>query len=293
MNRVLVTAALTGAATTRSHCPHLPYTPVEIAEEARRAAEAGASIVHVHARENDGRPSFRPELFVEIEREIRARTNVLLNWSTGAIGLTIEQRTAHLAVAPPDMAALNMGSMNYAIYSPRTKTFPFEAVFHNSFPEIVACLRVLETHRVRAELECFDIGHIGNAEPLRDMGLLRDPLQFSLILGVLGGIPASSRNLLAMVENLPSGSIWQVIGIGRDQWRLVSAALSMGGNVRVGLEDNFYLSNGEMARSNAELVAQAVRMARDAGLEPADPGQARRILDLATAGGPNIESSEP
>lgn len=293
MNRVIVTAALTGAATTRKHCPHLPYTPVEIAEEARRAAEAGASIVHVHAREDDGRPSFRPELFAAIAREIRARSDVLLNWSTGAIGLSIEERTAHVPVAPPDMAALNMGSMNYAIYSPRTKSFPFEAVFHNSFPEIVACLEVLDAQAVRPELECFDIGHVGNTEPLRDMGLLRPPLQFSLILGVLGGIPASTRNLVAMVENLPPDSRWQVIGIGREQWRLVAAALSMGGNVRVGLEDNFYHPSGEMARSNGDLVAQAVRMARDVGLEPADPGEARRMLALEAATRPAADRMMP
>ena len=266
---VVVTAALTGAATTRQHCPAIPYTPVEIAEEACRAAEAGAAIVHIHGREDDGRPSFRPEVFVEIRDRIRERSDVLLNWSTGAIGLSIEERTAPVRGCPPEMAALNMGSMNYAIYSSRTKSFPFEAVFQNSFPDIIACLEVLAGHGVQPEMECFDLGHIGNAAPLIDLGLLREPLQFSLILGVLGGIPARIENLVSMAGAVPDGAHWQVIGIGEAQWPLVGAALAMGGHVRVGLEDNFYLSDGAMANSNADLVEKAVRMARDVGREPA------------------------
>ncbi|MBI4618270.1 MAG: 3-keto-5-aminohexanoate cleavage protein [Planctomycetes bacterium] len=278
--KIVVTAALTGVAANRKQCPHLPYTPAEIAAEAKRAHDAGAAIVHIHGREDDGRPSFRPELFAEIRDRIRADGPVLLNFSTGAIGLSMDERTAHIRRAPPEMAALNMGSMNYAIYSEKAKKFHFEAVFHNSFPEIVQCVTALAESGVRPELECFDLGHIGNTRPLVDLGLLKDPLQFSLILGVLGGIPASTRNLVTMQASLPPRAIWQVIGIGDEQWPLVAAALSMGGNVRVGMEDNFYLSAGIMARSNGDLVEKAVRMARDVGLEPASAPEAREMLGL-------------
>ncbi|MDP7036108.1 MAG: 3-keto-5-aminohexanoate cleavage protein [Planctomycetota bacterium] len=279
-SKVVITAALTGVAATRKQCPAIPYTPVEIAEEALRAYEAGAAIVHIHGREDDGSASFRPELFSQIAEEVRSRCPVLLNWSTGAVGLSMEERVAPVRAVPPDMAALNMGSMNYAKYSPKTKQFYFDFVFQNPFVDITKCLEVLNEHGVRPELECFDTGHVQNARPLIDQGLLCPPYQFSLILGVLGGAPATTEQLVQMRRTLPDGASWQLIGIGTIQWKMVAAALSMGGNIRVGLEDNLYLGPGVMASSNGELVEKAVRMARDVGLEPATVEEARKILGL-------------
>ncbi len=280
-DRVVITAALTGVAANRAQCPAIPYTPAEIAEEARRAYEAGAAVVHIHAREDDGGPSFRKERYAEIQAECRARApGLLLNFSTGAIGIPMEERVAHIRHLRPEIGALNMGSMNYAKFSSKRKEFVFDFVFQNPFRDIVYLLEQMRAGGVRPELECFDLGHIGNTAPLVEMGLLAPPLQFSLILGVLGGAPPTTRNLVAMVENLPPGAIWEAIGISHVQWRLLAAALTMGGNIRVGLEDNFYLPSGEMARSNGDLVAAAARLARDLGREPAQGAEAREVLRL-------------
>jgi uncharacterized protein (DUF849 family) len=284
--RCVVTAALTGALTRREHCPAIPYTPVEIAEEARRAAEAGAAIVHIHARTPEGLPDWSLETFREIQAETRARTDVLLNFSTGAVGLPAEERVAHIRELRPEMAALNMGSMNYAIYSPRKKAFHQDHVFANPFSDIRYFLETMNGAGVRPEMECFDRGHIANASPLIDMGVLRPPYQFSLVMGVLGGIPGTLRDLVHQVGSLPPGSHWQVIGIGLQQWPLVAAAIGLGGNVRVGLEDNFYLTEGRMALSNGELVEKAVGMCREQGREPATVAETREQLEIReTAGG--------
>jgi 3-keto-5-aminohexanoate cleavage enzyme len=279
-DRVVVTAALTGALTRRQHCPAIPYTPVEIAEEARRAAEAGAAIVHVHARNPDGSPTWSPGTFAEIQAEVHARTDVLVNLSTGAVGIPAEERIAHIRELRPAMAALNMGSMNYAIYSERRKAFHHDHVFANPFSDIRFFLETMNEVGVRPEMECFDCGHIGNTAPLIDMGVLRPPHQFSLVMGVLGGIPGTTRNLVHQVGSLPPRSHWQVIGIGLAQWPLLAAAVGLGGNVRVGLEDNFYLEAGRMAGGNGELVEKAVAMCREQGREPATIGEARVQLGL-------------
>jgi len=282
MDRVVVTCALTGALANRDQCPYIPYTPEEIAEEARRAREAGAAAVHIHGRERDGTPTVRVEMYREILEAVRARSDILINFSTGAVGIPMEDRVAHIRDLKPEIGALNMGSMNYAIYSARTKSFYWDLVFANPFKDIAYLLRVMNEAGVRPELECFDTGHIANTAPLIDMGLLRPPLQFSLILGVLGGIPATTRNLVHQVGSLPPGSIWEVIGIGLDQWALTAAAITMGGNVRVGFEDNFYLEEGLMAHSNGELVEKAVRLCRDLGREVATPAEARQLLRLSS-----------
>jgi uncharacterized protein (DUF849 family) len=280
-DRCIVTAALTGVLARRDLCPAIPYTPVEIAEEARRAVEAGAAVVHIHARTEEGGPDWEVETFSQIAAEVRARSkDVILNFSTGAVGVPREQRVAHIRDLAPEMAALNMGSMNYAIYSRRTQRFHADHVFANSFSDIRFFLEVMGEAGVRPELECFDSGHIGNTEPLIDLGLLRPPLQFSLIMGVLGGIPGTVRNLVHQVGSLPEGSRWQVIGVGLEQWRLVAAAIGLGGGVRVGLEDNLYLEEGSMARSNGELVAKAVAMCREQGRPVASCAEARQLLEL-------------
>jgi uncharacterized protein (DUF849 family) len=280
MSRVIVTAALTGVLATRAQCPAIPYTPTEIGEEARRAADAGAAIVHIHARTVDGGPDWRLETFAEIFSEVRARTDVIINFSTGAIGVAPEERIAHISELRPEMAALNMGSMNYAIYSEKRKAFHHDHVFANTFKDIQFFLEVMNRAGVRPEMECFDAGHIGNTRPLVDMGVLSLPYQFSLIMGVLGGIPGTTRHLVDQVDSLPAGSHWQVIGIGLNQWPLVAAAITMGGNVRVGLEDNFYLEEGKMAKSNGDLVEKAIRLCRDLGRDAATPTEARAQLGL-------------
>jgi len=285
---VVITAALTGVLATREQCPAIPYTPVEIAEEAKRAAEAGASIVHIHARNPEGGPEWRVETFAEILSEVRARTDVIVNFSTGAIGIPPEQRIAHIRDLRPEIGALNMGSMNYAIYSAKKKAFYHDHVFANPFRDIQFFLEAMNSAGVRPELECFDTGHIANTAPLIDMGVLKPPYQFSLIMGVLGGIPGTTRHLTNQVDTLPPESHWQVIGIGLNQWALVAAAITMGGNARVGLEDNFYVEEGKMAKSNGELVQKAARLVHDLGRDVATVDEARKILSLS----PSVEQSE-
>ena len=280
-DKVVVTCALTGVLANRDQCPWVPYTPAEIAEEARRAYEAGAAVVHIHARTDEGAPTYEPSVYAAIRREIEQRCPVILNFSTGGLG-PMEDRVAHIAQVKPALGALNMGSMNYAKYSPKRKDFVFDFVFENPFRDISFLLGVMKEVGVKPELECFDVGHTNSIGPLLDKGLLKRPLQFSFIMGVLGGIRATAENLAMQAREAPADSTWEVIGISHEQWRMVGAALSLGGNVRVGLEDNFYLDvNGkQMARSNGDLVAKAVRMACDIGREPATVAEAREILSL-------------
>jgi 3-keto-5-aminohexanoate cleavage enzyme len=280
MKPVVITAALTGVLATREQCPAIPYTPREIADEAKRSAEAGASIVHIHARTPQGGPDWSVDTFREILTEVRARTNVIVNFSTGAVGIPAEDRIAHIRELKPDIGALNMGSMNYAIYSSKKKAFYHDHVFANPFRDIQFFLQAMNDAGVRPELECFDTGHVANTGPLIDMGVLRPPYQFSLIMGVLGGIPGTARHLQNQVDTLPDGSLWQVIGIGLNQWALAASALAMGGNVRVGLEDNFYVEEGRMAASNGDLVEKAARLATDLGRPVATVDEARKILCL-------------
>ncbi|MBE2225231.1 MAG: 3-keto-5-aminohexanoate cleavage protein [Anaerolineae bacterium] len=280
-DKTIISAALTGVFATRKQSPYIPYTADEIAEEARRAVEAGAAIVHIHARQDNGLPAFDVESYAKIDAAVKAAcTDVIINYSTGAIGIDRETRIHQVTALKPDMAALNMGSMNYAIYSRKAKTFYHDHVFANPFTDIQFFLEAMNEAGTRPEMECFDTGHIHNAQPLIDLGILRPPFQFSLILGVLGGIPASTKNLVHQVDQLPANSFWQVIGIGAKQWKWVAAALSMGGNVRVGLEDNLYLPDGSVAKSNGESVAKAVELTRLVGVEPASVSEARQILQI-------------
>jgi uncharacterized protein (DUF849 family) len=279
-DKAIISAALTGALTTRDQCEAIPYTPEEIAAEAARAREAGAAVAHIHARTDNGSPTFSDEMYQEIYDEVRDRTDILVNFSTGALHEPVEERTSYVEKVQPDIAALNMGSMNYAKYSDSREDFVFDMVFENPFEEIREFLRTMQENGVKPELECFDTGHIGNARPILKKGEIDPPLHFSLIMGVLGGIPATVENLAHQVRQLPADANWQVIGISKDQWPLVAAALAMGGNVRVGLEDNFYVDSSTMAESNADLVEKAARMTRDVGREPATPAEAREIMRL-------------
>jgi 3-keto-5-aminohexanoate cleavage enzyme len=281
---VIITCAISGALANREQCPAIPYTPQEYAAEARRIVDEGGVMIHVHARTPDGTPSYEIEDFRAITEAIRAQLgddDVIVNYSTGTVGVPVAKRIAYLRALKPDVAALNMGSMNYAKYSAARKAFVFEAVFANPFEEIVELLEAMNELGIRPEHECFDVGHVGSLAPLIDMGVLRAPLHVDCVMGVTGGIPPTARNLAAMVDNidnLPSRPHWGVVGISRAQWMLVAAALSLGGSIRVGLEDNLYLPDGTMARSNGELVARARRMTEDAGRRPATVAQARAML---------------
>jgi 3-keto-5-aminohexanoate cleavage enzyme len=277
----IISAALTGVLARRDLCPAIPYTPAEIGEEARRAAEAGAAIVHIHARTPEGGPDWSVDTFRAIKEEVRARSDVIVNFSTGAVGIPKEERVAHIRELRPELAALNMGSMNYAIFSHSRRQFVVDHVFANPFSDIRFFLETMNESGVRPEMECFDSGHIGNTAPLIELGILQPPYQFSLVMGVLGGIPGTTRNLVHQAGSLPPGSHWQVIGIGLNQWPLLAAAVALDGNVRVGLEDNFYLEEGHMARSNGDLVEKAAAMVREQGREPATIAQARAQLELA------------
>jgi len=276
---VIITCSISGALANREQCPAIPYTPEEYAAEARRVVDEGAAMIHIHARRPDGTPSYEVEDFRAITEAILTEVDdVIVNFSTGALGVPIDKRVAYLRACRPDVAALNMGSMNYAKYSARRKEFVFQTVFANPFDEIIALLEAMNELGIKPEHECFDLGHVGSLEPLVHKGVLREPLHVSCVMGVLGGVPPTARNLAAMVDNIPAGSHWGVIGISRKQWTLIAAALSLGGSVRVGLEDNFYLPDGEMARSNGDLVARARRMTEDAGRRVATVAEARALL---------------
>ena len=285
---VVITCSISGAIANREQCPAIPYTPPEYAAEARRIVDEGGVMIHIHARKPDGTPSYEVEDFAAIADAIRAEVGdeVIVNFSTGTIGVPVKKRIEYLRACRPEVAALNMGSMNYAKYSRSRKDFVFKMVFANPFDEIVELLEAMNELGIKPEHECFDIGHVGSLAPLIDMGVLKTPLHVDCVMGVVGGIPPTARNLAAMVDNIPANapgeqpSHWGVIGISRDQWMLVAAALTLGGSIRVGLEDNLYLPSGEMARSNGELIAKARQMTEDVGRRPATVSEARAMLSV-------------
>ncbi len=251
---VVLTCAISGVLANREQCPAIPYTPAEYAAEARRIVDEGGVMIHIHARKPDGIAELRGR---GLPRDLRGDPRrgggrgdrQLLDRRRRRLG---EKRVAYLRACRPEVAALNMGSMNYAKYSRSRKDFVFKMVFANPFEEIISLLEAMNELGIKPEHECFDIGHVGSLEPLIDMGVLHPPLHVDCIMGVTGGIPPSARNLAAMVENIPGGHPhWGVIGISRQQWLLVAAALTLGGSVRVGLEDNLYLPSGEMAPPTA------------------------------------------
>jgi 3-keto-5-aminohexanoate cleavage enzyme len=281
---VVITCSISGSLANRDQCPAIPYTPEEYAAEARRIVDEGGVHIHIHARRPDGTPSYEVEDFQAISDAIRAEVGdaAIINFSTGAMGVSVEKRIAYLRAVRPEVAALNMGSMNYAKYSERRKGFVFSAVFANPFDEIIEFLTVMKELGIKPEHECFDVGHVGSLWPLIDMGVLDPPLHADFVMGVVGGVPPTARNLAVMADNLPEGvpAHWGVIGISRVQWPMVAAALTLGGSIRVGLEDNFYLPDGEMARSNGDLIAKARQLTIDAGRRPASVAEARALLGI-------------
>jgi len=267
---VILTAAIVGAEVTREQTPHLPITAQEMADEAARCREAGAAIIHLHVRNPDGSPSQSRELFAEAIAAIRAKTDVIVQTSTGgAVGMSLDERAQPL-LCRPEMATLNCGTLNFG-----------NDVFVNTRPEIRELARRIREAGSIPELECYEVGHIDEALALLKEGLLDAPLHFQFVLGVPGGIGAREDVIRFMAAQLPEGSTWGVAAVGRHQQPMTEAAIRLGGNARVGLEDNIYMSKGVLAEGSAPLVARAAAYARSVGREPVTPARAREILGLA------------
>jgi 3-keto-5-aminohexanoate cleavage enzyme len=269
----IITAAIVGAETTREQTPHLPITPEEIGEEARRCVLAGASVIHLHVRDEAGRPSQDAARFRAAIAAIRARTDVIIQASTGgAVGMTVDERCGALALSPgelPEMATLNVGTINFG-----------EDVFMNRPDDTREIARRIGASGCTPEIEVYDAGHLDIARDLIDRGLITGPLHFQFVLGVRGALGVSARNLDFLVESLPASASWGVAGVGRHQMPLADLALIRGGNVRVGLEDNIYLDKGVLAEGSAPLVARAASLAAARGRAIASVTEARQLLQL-------------
>jgi 3-keto-5-aminohexanoate cleavage enzyme len=274
---VIITAAIVGAETTRAQTPYLPLTAAEIAEEAERCAEAGAAVVHLHAREPDGTPTQSRARFAEFIAAIRARTDILIQTSTGgALGMSIDERCQPLELTgelAPDMATLNIASMNFG-----------DEVFLNPRPDVVRVAERIRTRNLVAEIEIYDTGHLEAARRLVRDGVLPLPLHFQFVLGVPGGLAANERALDFLLGELdhgfPAERTWAVAAVGRHQLPMADVALRRGGHVRVGLEDNIYKEKGALAKGSYELCALAAERARIAGRPIANVALARRLLGL-------------
>jgi 3-keto-5-aminohexanoate cleavage enzyme len=266
---LIITVAPVGAELSPEQTPHLAVTPKQLGEVARKVRDAGASIVHVHCRNDDGSNTHDVARFKAAYDESRAQSDLIVQFSTGgAIGMTPQERASVLQLRP-EMATLTCGTVNFG-----------DDVFENSFPIMRRILQKMHEFGVRPELEIFDKGHLSNARRLEREGVLKFPQHVDFVLGVPGGLDATVQNLSDLVDALPEGCSWSVAGIGRMQLPMAMAALAMGGHVRVGLEDNIYYSKGRLA-TNEELVARVVRIAGELGRPVATPDQAREILGLA------------
>jgi uncharacterized protein (DUF849 family) len=301
--KVIITCAVTGSIHTPSMTPYLPITPNEIAEGAIGAWEAGASILHLHARNpENGRPTPDPKVFMEFLPRIKQTTDAVINITTGGgHGMTLEERTAAAVATKPEMASLNMGSMNFGLYQaldkPREWKYEWEPaylemtrdfIFRNTFKDIESVLKNLgEGCGTKFEFECYDIGHLYNLAHFLDRGLVKPPLFIQSIFGILGGIGADPENLVhmrRMADKLFGDQYqWSVLAAGRHQMPFVTQAALLGGNVRVGIEDSIYVGKGQLAKSNGEQVAKIRRIIEELSLEVATPTEARELLDLKGA----------
>ena len=269
MQPVMITAAMVGAEVTKAQQPSLPITPQEIIAAAVECCEAGAAIIHIHVRDAEGNATQDAHLFREVVEGIRARCDVITQVSTGgAVWMTADERLQSIECRP-DMATLTTGTVNFG-----------EGVFMNNRQLVETFARRLQNYGIVPEIEIFDVGMIDEAMRLQRMGLITEPLHFDFVMGVPGGIGADAAHLIHMVRSLPVGSTWSVAGMGRHQLTLGTIALAMGGNVRVGFEDNIYYRKGQLAQTNAELVARMVRIAHELDRPAATPAQAREILQL-------------
>jgi uncharacterized protein (DUF849 family) len=303
--KVIITCAVTGSIHTPSMSPYLPITPEEIAQAAIEAAQAGAAIVHLHARDpKDGRPTQDPELFRQFGAKIKAASDVVLNFTTGgAPTMSIEERLQPALRLKPEVASLNMGSMNFGLYEMlgRYKEFqhdwekPYlagsdERIFKNTFKDITTILESCRENETRFEIECYDIGHLYTAAHFLERRLLKPPLFIQSVFGIRGGIGPHPEDVLHMKRTADrlfgDAYYWSVLGAGRNQIFIAAMSAVLGGNVRVGLEDSLWLGRGQLAKSNAEQVAKAKRMLEELGLSVASPADARDMLKLK--GGRNV-----
>jgi uncharacterized protein (DUF849 family) len=299
-DKVIITCAVTGSIHTPTMSPHLPITPDQIAADAVAAAEAGAAILHLHARDPEtGRPTPSPDVFMEFLPRIKQQCNAVVNITTGGgHGMTVDERIAAALRASPEMTSLNMGSMNFGLYPALNRFKEFQHgwerdyleasrdfIFRNTFKDIERVLKDLgEDHGVRFEFECYDVGHLYNLAHFLDRGLVKPPLFVQTIFGILGGIGADPENVMHMrsIANKLFGDDyrWSILAAGRHQMGFCTMAATMGANVRVGLEDSLYLGKGQLAESNADQVAKIRRILEDLSLEVATPDEARAMLAL-------------
>ena len=267
---VVLTAAIVGAETTREQTKWLPITPDEIADEAARCREAGAAVIHLHVRNDDGSPTQSRERFEATIAKIRAKTDVVIQVSTGgAVGMTIDERAQPLA-CKPEMATLNCGTLNFG-----------DDVFVNKRPDIRHLAKRIAEAGAVPELECYEVGHVEEALALAAEGAIRGPLHFQFVLGVPGGLGAREEHVDYMRRMLPKDATWSVAAVGRHQQPMTELAMRLGGHARVGLEDNVYLSKGVLSEGSAPLVARAADYARTIGRKPVDPARARALLGIA------------
>ncbi|MBR4883154.1 MAG: 3-keto-5-aminohexanoate cleavage protein [Bacteroidales bacterium] len=271
MAKLIITAAICGAEVTKEQNPAVPYTVEELVREAKSAVDAGAAIVHVHVREDDGTPTQSKECFKVCMDAIKAACpDVILIPSTGgAVGMTAEERLQPTELFP-EMATLDCGTCNFG-----------DEVFENTMPMMREFGKRMLENNIKPEYECFEMGHLDTILAMAKKGQVPGaPMQFNFVLGVPGCTPATVQNLCWLVNAIPAGSTWTATGIGRHAFTLAAAAIAMGGNVRVGFEDNLYLEKGVLAKSNGELVAKVARIAKEMGREIATPAEAREILGL-------------
>ncbi|MBW1997255.1 MAG: 3-keto-5-aminohexanoate cleavage protein [Deltaproteobacteria bacterium] len=298
MAKIIITAALTGNIHTPSMSPYLPITPQQLIDEAARCEQAGATVVHIHARDPDnGKPTTDIEIYREILSGIKAKTNLVVTVTTGGTAtMTPEERIAVVRELKPEMATFNAGSMNFALYPVLNKYKEFKYdwekdflastegfIFPNTFTSLKVFCKTMNEVNTRPELEIYDVGHITNLKQIMDEGFLKKPIYLQFVLGILGGIQATVGNLVHLVNTARQtfGDFqWSVCAAGRHSFSMGVVNMVMGGNMRVGLEDNLYLGKGELAKSNAELVEKAIRFARELGLEVATPDDARQMLGL-------------
>lgn len=269
MEKLIITVAPTGAVTTRRDTPYLPISPKEIAEEVYASWKAGASIAHIHVRDRDGNPSMDFETFRETVERIKEKCDIMINLtSSGGLNLQEEERLK-ICELTPEFASLDAGSMNFG-----------PGVFLNPPDFLERLAEKMNQYQVKPEIEIFETGMINNALMLAKKGLIKPPFHFQFVLGVPGGMPATVKNLLHLIETIPAGSTWSTIGIGRNQLAMNTVGILMGGHVRVGMEDNVYYKPGELAKSNAEFVDRIVRLSHELGREVASVEEARSILGL-------------
>ena len=273
MEKLIITAAICGAEVTKKQNPNIPYTVREIGIEAEKAFLAGASIIHLHVREDDGTPTQDIKRFQACIDEIKNRCpDVIVQPSTGgAIGMSNEERLQPIFMEPPpEMATLDCGTMN----------FGGDEIFVNTENTIIYFAQEMNSRGIKPELECFDKGMIDMALRLNNKGYIKDPMHFNFVLGVIGGIAATHRDLVFMINSIPKNSTFTVCAIGRHEFPMVTLSIVMGGHARVGFEDNIYLSKGVLAKSNSELVEKIVRISKEIGRDIASPYEARKILSL-------------